>query len=313
MEQKKVQRIVGILVVVALAIVVMPLLFGKNNFPVQQAANIKAPPFPDQPPAEELTPTVAEATTPAPASPKPAAAVADQTAASADNADIPVPEALSGKIQPALVSHPVAKDNPVENKSMQEPSASDKQTVVVTPEMANKINNDSGSSPKDNSSTSSVGTVIYEPVPAMATTPAALNTPVPVEKTAPAAVAAPTPPVMAKAVLPVLAKTKNAPPVQHKVGVKKSKQSSFAKSRPATGWVVQMGYFSVKSNAIRMAHTLEASGYKAFTQDVKLHDGKMRTRVYIGPAFRQASATQLSREINQKLNMHGFVMPYTRA
>ncbi len=48
MEQRKVQRIVGILVIIVLVIIVMPLMFGKNNFPMQEASSFKAPPFSDQ-------------------------------------------------------------------------------------------------------------------------------------------------------------------------------------------------------------------------------------------------------------------------
>lgn len=47
MERKKVQRIIGVIVVVALVIVLIPLLFHKNDNPITTAANTKSPTFPE--------------------------------------------------------------------------------------------------------------------------------------------------------------------------------------------------------------------------------------------------------------------------
>src|SRR3990167_1118460 len=48
MEKKKIQRIIGIVVIMALVVIVMPLLVTKNDFTIQEAAQIKAPPFPEE-------------------------------------------------------------------------------------------------------------------------------------------------------------------------------------------------------------------------------------------------------------------------
>ncbi len=48
MEKEKMQRIIGMMVIAAFVIIILPLLFGKSDLPLQ-AKNIPAPPFPDQP------------------------------------------------------------------------------------------------------------------------------------------------------------------------------------------------------------------------------------------------------------------------
>lgn len=289
MEQKKVQRTIGILVVIALVIVVMPLLFGKNNFPMQQAANIKAPPFPDQPQS-----------------------VTDQPKTEvAANADLPKPPALSGQIP-------------------------DKQSVEVTPEIAKKVNDDSeaaaANSPSatDNKPAPAVGTIIYEP--ASVSTEAAAPVPAPASPSAtPAPISAAPAVSTASAPAPIAEDIKKPaeqitpqvpvviPPVAKvKSFHQKSQQIIHAKTKPIlshdqfkqSGWVVQMGNFAVKKNAVHLANTLQAAGYKAFTKEIKNSKGNVYTRVYIGPELKQASASQLSNEIHHKLNLQGFVVSY---
>lgn len=47
MDQKKTQRIIGIVIVIALVIILFPVLFSKNE-PKSTVTTVKAPPFPDQ-------------------------------------------------------------------------------------------------------------------------------------------------------------------------------------------------------------------------------------------------------------------------
>ncbi len=48
MEKEKMQRIIGVMVIVAFVIIILPLIFGKSDIPLQ-AKTLTAPPFPDQP------------------------------------------------------------------------------------------------------------------------------------------------------------------------------------------------------------------------------------------------------------------------
>lgn len=81
-------------------------------------------------------------------------------------------------------------------------------------------------------------------------------------------------------------------------------KGTIAELRQA-GWVVQMGSFHNKDNAQRLANTLRAKGYKAFTREVK-----SSTRVYVGPEFKQASAESLADKIQHEMNMQGIVITY---
>lgn len=98
-------------------------------------------------------------------------------------------------------------------------------------------------------------------------------------------------------------------PAVSKVATKKSSHhkkphASLAQLKQ-TSWVVQMGSFHNKANAKRLANTLRAKGFKAFTRQIKAS-----TRVYVGPEFKQASAASLANKIEQTINMHGIVVTY---
>ncbi len=88
MEQRKVQRTVGMIVVVALVTVVGALLFEQNRFSIQEATNVKAPPFRDQSQSQpQLTETA----------PITQNAVNPPSEKTADNGTLPVPPALSAQ------------------------------------------------------------------------------------------------------------------------------------------------------------------------------------------------------------------------
>ncbi len=313
MEQKKVQRIIGILVVISLIIIVMPLLFGKN-FPVQESANIKAPPFPDQQATHlaSAAPTAALETNQdaKAAAPTPTGAVLPTPPILSPQAEKPVANAASTALAPASS----------ENQTASETAASAKEVNTTSAVTANSATPSTASEKP----APAVGTVIYEPaaapaapaapaasVPVAAINPTTSTAEAPViitdtaEKKADVAVAKPVQqpvpqPVIVKARVthvkaqPLHAKTKIIP--LHKSG--------------SPAWAVQVGNFAVKKNAVHLTNVLNAAGYKAFTRDVKTTSGKTNTRVYIGPQSKQAAATQLSTEINHKLNLQAFVVSY---
>jgi DedD protein len=74
-----------------------------------------------------------------------------------------------------------------------------------------------------------------------------------------------------------------------------------------TAWVVQMGSFRNKGNAIRLTNALRAKGYKAFTYETKSNG---QTRVYVGPEFKQASASVLVNRIQEEIDMQGVIVAY---
>jgi DedD protein len=77
------------------------------------------------------------------------------------------------------------------------------------------------------------------------------------------------------------------------------------KSEPETkvglsGWVVQIGSFSQRSNAEKLVKELQAKKYAAFTDQVDLN-GKILHRVLIGPEVDKKQAEQLQIKLNKLL------------
>src|SRR5579872_2912000 len=147
MEQKKVQRIIGILVVIALVIIVMPLIFAKSDFPVQEASNVKAPPFSDRTPA---SPVAANDTQ------TPVLASADTSVTQASSTVEPLPTSPDKTAAPAKLPEPPLLSTPVqqpvaENKPMDTPPVDAATPPAATPATAN-----------------TPGSIIYEPVSASA-------------------------------------------------------------------------------------------------------------------------------------------------
>jgi DedD protein len=70
-------------------------------------------------------------------------------------------------------------------------------------------------------------------------------------------------------------------------------------------WVIQLGSFKNKTNALRLVNQLRASGYRAFIQQVASN-----TRVYVGPENRQTSARALANQLENSLHLRGIVISY---
>lgn len=92
MEKKTIQRIIGILVIIAIILILLPLFLNKENM-VSETGAIKAPPFPDQ----ETQPAAVPA--PAPAV-LPQTTVTDDSALTMTNAPAPVEETAANSIAP---------------------------------------------------------------------------------------------------------------------------------------------------------------------------------------------------------------------
>lgn len=71
------------------------------------------------------------------------------------------------------------------------------------------------------------------------------------------------------------------------------------KSLAQISWVIQMGSFKNKSNAIILVNKLRQKGYHAF---IYYNAKDTLTRVYVGPIFKYASALKLSDQIKKNFN-----------
>jgi cell division septation protein DedD len=113
MDKNKTQRVVGILVVMSVVVIILPLLFGRDDI-TPQRVSVSAPPFPDQKIAGPAVAVVAEA--------KPT----------------PVPVAVTkspAAVEPNVVA--LAKPEPVTPSDTKVPANN---TVIVSASIAKKLN-----------------------------------------------------------------------------------------------------------------------------------------------------------------------------
>ena len=175
---KKIQRIVGLLVVFALVTLLSPLLFGQDEAPVESAA-IQPPPFPPF----DYTP------------------------------DTPIAIAKN------------AIENPIQESV--ERTAQNENSIEITQEMADVINNKANGNTSGTSSSNTSKKKSADDTPSV-------NDDMSLNK---------------KSLHP-----KKIAPQKKVVLLKK------------TAWAVQMGSFKDKNNARRLTNRLRASGYQAFTR-----------------------------------------------
>lgn len=71
-------------------------------------------------------------------------------------------------------------------------------------------------------------------------------------------------------------------------------------------WVVQMGSFKNKTNALRLVNHLRASGYQAFIQPA----GSNATRVFVGPEAKKVMAQTLMAKIENEVHIKGIIVDY---
>lgn len=74
-------------------------------------------------------------------------------------------------------------------------------------------------------------------------------------------------------------------------------------------WVVQIGSFKDKANALRVVNQLRARGYKAFIQQINtaMND---TTRVFIGPLHKRSNAYALVERLQNEMHIKGIVISY---
>ena len=142
----------------------------------------------------------------------------------------------------------------------------------------------------DTSASASSATASAKPVASpVAITPAkpAVIAPKPVEATKPVAAAAPVPtakPVAVPAPTPAARASDN-------------------------GFAVQVGAFAAANDATALRDKLRGAGFNAFTEPVNTDKGTL-TRVRVGPAMTRAEADQLKAGVQSKLGIAGMVRPH---
>jgi cell division septation protein DedD len=74
-------------------------------------------------------------------------------------------------------------------------------------------------------------------------------------------------------------------------------------------WVLQIGSFKNKSNALRIVNQLRANGYKAFIQKMSTALGE-QTRVFVGPEYKRSNARALADRLRSEMHIQAIVVSY---
>jgi DedD protein len=76
-----------------------------------------------------------------------------------------------------------------------------------------------------------------------------------------------------------------------------------------SAWVIQVGSFQNRVNALRILRQLRQKGYSAFLQEMSLQDGE-ELRIYVGPEQQRKSAIRLRNQIKKDAQLQGIVIKY---
>ena len=141
--------------------------------------------------------------------------------------------------------------------------------------------------------------------PARGPAPAATTgTPVPPAPAPAATTGTPVPPAPAPAPAPSSAPTSDPKP---DLKLTKVPESAPAPESAGGGWVVQLGSFSDRSNAIALRDRLRTMGHRSFVRTAKSSRGEEMTRVLVGPAASEAAATETAARLREATGLAGLV------
>lgn len=116
-------------------------------------------------------------------------------------------------------------------------------------------------------------------------------------------------PAIAKPEKPASTAVKPAEPV---AAMPKPAEPAKPAATPAaadTGFAIQIAAFSKSDDAAALRDKLRAAGFTAFTESVVTDKGTL-TRVRVGPVVTRADADQLKAQVKAKLGMDGIVRPH---
>jgi DedD protein len=270
METKTKHRILGAVVTVGIIIISIPLFQHSNDDIPTDTTVVKAPPFPDEAIQTTHLPQTAE-----------------ESVAAAD-VNTPMPAAAN---ESNAASNQETEQNTAEKAA---PDNIDTQTTTNTPTTENTLSTEDMATPTDIEDSDLVNNK----------TEAVIN-----DKLQTSEINTTTAPKKQK-----VAEKNKAP----KIVANKNKSNHAKKSNIADdslvnlkdpAWVVQLGSFQNKENALRLVNQLRAKGYHAFTQQTSTRFGNA-TRVYVGPEKQQTSARTLATRLEDDMNLRGIVLNY---
>jgi DedD protein len=312
MESKTKHRILGVVVVAGIAVLAYPFIQGSSSMPGEQAL-VKAPPFPDQ--------TIQVASTDEAVS-GPAATDTQSTTPVPDsslNANNNVPVANSNPVDtgtPAVTNVAAPEDKTASSpdvKSPEQSSMAPADTMAAPAPQADSGQSVNGNEMSAADSTSAPAMQDETAAPTNATT---TNDNEPATKAVMTQDTTSVPAAKKHHKTHAKAPKKNHPVIQSKLTTASAITANRHRPVDSNGlmqlkqaaWVVQIGSFKQKSNALKLVNRLRAKGYRAFIQHVA--SGAGQTRVFVGPEHKQDSARLLASELQSEMKLHGIVISY---
>jgi len=88
-----------------------------------------------------------------------------------------------------------------------------------------------------------------------------------------------------------------------------AEKSTNTKNITVTAWVIQVGSFSSKKNAMALRNKLRKKKYHAFVEAVK-KKSELSYRVRIGPEVKKVTAESAQKRLKKEMKINGIVMKY---
>lgn len=79
-----------------------------------------------------------------------------------------------------------------------------------------------------------------------------------------------------------------------------------------TGWIVQIGIFSSKENSIKLRNKIRKKGFVAFVDAIKNSKNQNLYRVRVGPYATRDEADNIKTNIKTKMNLKGLLKPHEK-
>ena len=89
-------------------------------------------------------------------------------------------------------------------------------------------------------------------------------------------------------------------------------QVEYSEAMLDTGWIIQIGIFSSKENSIKLRNKIREKGFVAFVDEIKNSKNQNLYRVRIGPYATRDEADKIKGSIKTKMNLKGLLKPHEK-
>ncbi len=79
-----------------------------------------------------------------------------------------------------------------------------------------------------------------------------------------------------------------------------------------TGWIVQIGLFSSQQNSIKLRDKIRKKGFVSFVDSITTSSNKKMYRVRVGPFATRDEALSEQKKVNKSMNLKGIVKPHEK-